>query len=44
MNKLKIYPGFRPSDLDQLMEAIRGLRSFYAEAAEHGRAIVTCIL
>jgi hypothetical protein len=44
MNKLKIYPGFRPSDLDALMEAIRGLRSFYAEAAEHGRAIVTCIL
>jgi len=43
-NKLGLYPGFRSSDLDGLLDALRRLRAFYAEAAANGRAIVTCIV
>jgi hypothetical protein len=44
MNKLKLYPGFRASDPEGLLEGLRRLRGFYAEAAAAGRAIVTCIV
>jgi hypothetical protein len=44
MNKMGIYPGFRASDLEGLLHGLRRLRSFYAESAAAGRAIVTCIV
>jgi hypothetical protein len=44
MNKLKIYPGFRPEDADSLLESLRQLRDFYTEAAKNGKAIVTCLV
>lgn len=44
MNKLGIYPGFRASDLDGLLEAICRLSAFYADAASSRQAIVTCIV
>lgn len=44
MNGLKIYPGFRPQDLDSLMDSMRQLRKFYAEAALRRNAIVTCLV
>lgn len=44
MNKLKIYPGFRPGDADPLMVRFRQLRDFYADAAKNGNAIVTCLV
>ena len=44
MTKLGIYPGFTPSDTETLMDALRRLRAFYAEAAANGMAIVTCLV
>jgi hypothetical protein len=44
MNKLGIYPGFRAGDLDGLMDAIRRLKAFYADAAAGQRAVVICIV
>ena len=44
MNKLEIYPGFRPQDAEPLMHALRQLRDFYADAAKNGNAIVTCLV
>jgi hypothetical protein len=44
MNKLRIYPGFRPTDAEPLMAALTGLRDFYTEAASKGRGIVTCLI
>jgi hypothetical protein len=44
MNDLKIYPGFRPQDADALLDSLRQLRDFYAEAAKQGKAIVTCLV
>jgi hypothetical protein len=44
MKRLEIYPGFRPQDAELLMDALRKLRDFYADAAENGKAIVTCLV
>jgi hypothetical protein len=44
MNKLKIYPGWRPTDAEPVMAAFRRLRDFYADAAQKGHAIVTCLV
>ena len=44
MNQLDIYPGWEPAHKDALLEALRGLRDFYADAARNGRAIVTCLV
>lgn len=44
MNRLDIYPGFEPSDRDALMDALRRLREFYADAASKGNGIVTCLV
>jgi len=44
MTKLGIYPGFRPTDAEPLMDALRKLRDFYADAAGKGMAIVTCLV
>jgi hypothetical protein len=44
MSQLEIYPGWRSSDAEWVMDAFRRLRDFYADAAAHGRAIVTCLV
>jgi hypothetical protein len=44
MSQLGIYPGWRPSDAEEAMDGFRRLRAFYADAAENGRAIVTCLV
>ena len=44
MNELKIYPGFRPQDVDPLLDSLRQLCDFYADAAGNGNAIVTCLV
>ena len=44
MSKLKIYPGWRPSDAESVLDALRRLRDFYSDAAAKGRAIVTCLV
>lgn len=44
MNKLEIYPGWRPDDAETLMDGFRRLRAFYADAAANGKAIVTCLV
>ena len=44
MTTLGIYPGFRPSDAEPLMDAMRKLRDFYADAAGKGMGIVTCLV
>jgi hypothetical protein len=44
MNKLKIYPGFRPQDSEPLIDRLRQLREFYADAAKNGKAVVTCLV
>lgn len=41
---LEIYPGWRASDAEEVMNAFRRLREFYADAAGKGRAIVTCLV
>jgi len=46
MSQLQIYPGWRAGDQEKewLMDAFRRLRDFYASAAAHGRAIITCLV
>ncbi len=44
MSGLEIYPGWRPSDSEWLMDEFRRLRDFYADAAAKGNAIVTCLV
>jgi hypothetical protein len=44
MSQLNIYPGWRESDAEWVMDAFRRLRDFYAVAAGKGRAIVTCLV
>jgi hypothetical protein len=44
MTQLGIYPGWRASDADSVLDALRGLRDFYSKAAADGHAIVTCIV
>ena len=44
MSKLGIYPGWRASDAEPVMQALRRLRDFYADAASKGRGIVTCLV
>jgi len=45
MTELQIYPfGWDEDDRDWVMGAFRELRSFYADAAAEGLAIVTCLV
>jgi hypothetical protein len=44
MNGMKIYPSFRPEDIDSLLESFRQLRAFYTDAAKNGAAIITCLV
>ncbi|MGB6412728.1 MAG: YfbM family protein, partial [Candidatus Cybelea sp.] len=44
MEELGIYPGWKASDADWVMDGFRRLRDFYAEAARKGNAIVTCLV
>ena len=44
MTQLRIYPGWRRSDAEWVMDGFRRLRDFYAEAAGKSRAIVTCLV
>jgi hypothetical protein len=46
MSQLEIYPGWNQGDDDRdwLIDAFHRLRDFYAGAAAHGRAIVTCLV
>jgi hypothetical protein len=46
MTDLQIYPfGWdEPGARDWILDAFRDLRRFYAEAAVHGRAVVTCLV
>jgi hypothetical protein len=44
MSALGIYPGWRPSDAAEVMDGFRRLRAFFADAAENGQAIVTCLV
>jgi hypothetical protein len=44
MSRLQIYPGWRDSDAEWVIDAFRRLRDFYAGAAGKGSAIVTCLV
>ena len=44
MSQLKIYPGWRPSDAEWVMDSFRRLRDFYSDAAGKGRGMVTCLV
>ena len=44
MSELEIYPGWRSTDKDWVVDAVRQLRDFYATAAKKGHAVVTCIV
>jgi hypothetical protein len=44
MNRLQIYPGWRSEDAEELMNAVRRLREFFASATDNGNAIVTCLV
>jgi hypothetical protein len=44
MSELHIYPGWRSSDAEWVMDGVRRLRDFYLDAAANGRAIVTCLV
>ncbi|MGH6838145.1 MAG: YfbM family protein [Methylocella sp.] len=44
MSQLGIYPGGRASDANEVMDGFRRLRDFYADAADKGRAIITCLV
>jgi len=44
MSQLKIYPGWRSSDAEWVIENFRRLRDFYGDAAAHQRAIATCLV
>jgi len=43
MSQLGIYPGWRASDAESVLDALRRLRDFYSKAAAEAHAIVTCI-
>ena len=45
MTELEIYPGWESSeDAEWVMDAFRRVRDFYSDAANKGRAIVTCLV
>ncbi len=45
MTELQIYPfGWDEDDREWLLDALRDLRSFYADAAGKGSAVVTCLV
>jgi hypothetical protein len=44
MSELGIYPGWRASDANEVIDGFRRLRDFYADAAAKGRAIITCLV
>src|SRR5579871_1173698 len=44
MSDLGIYPGWRDSDADWLLDGLRNLRDFYSKAAAGGHAVVTCLV
>jgi hypothetical protein len=44
MSQLGIYPGWRATDVGEVIAAFRRLRDFYSDAAEKRRAIVTCLV
>ncbi|HEY1654024.1 MAG TPA: YfbM family protein [Candidatus Tumulicola sp.] len=44
MSALEIYPGWRSSDAQWLLDSLRHLRDFYTKAAVDGNAIVTCLV
>ncbi len=44
MSELHIYPGWRASDAEWVMDAFHRLRDFYSDPAGHRRAIVTCLV
>lgn len=44
MSQVGIYPGWQPSDVKEVMDNFRRLRDFYANAADKGRAIITCLV
>lgn len=44
MTQLEIYPGWRASDAEWLLDAFRRLRDFYTKAAAEGHAVVTCLV
>lgn len=44
MSEMEIYPSFRDSDAEWVMDGVRSLRDFYADAAKKGKAIVTCLV
>lgn len=44
MTGLDIYPGWRESDREGVLDALRTLKAFYADAAEKGSGIVTCLV
>jgi hypothetical protein len=44
MSELSIYPGWRPSDKEWVMNHFRQLRDFYSAATSQGRAVVTCLV
>jgi hypothetical protein len=44
MTRLGIYPGWRQEGREQVIDAFRQLRDFYADAAANGSAIVTCLV
>jgi hypothetical protein len=44
MSELGVYPGWRASDADWVLDGFRRLRDFYSDAAAKGHAIVTCLV
>jgi hypothetical protein len=44
MSQLGIYPGWRASDVGEVIAAVRRLRDFYSDATEKRRAIVSCLV
>jgi hypothetical protein len=44
MSDLEIYPGWRASDADWVLDGLRSLRDFYSKAAADGHAVVTCLV
>jgi hypothetical protein len=44
MSELDIYPGWRSSDAEWVLDGFHRLRDFYSDAAAKKRAIVTCLV
>ena len=44
MENLGVYPGWEDGDADWVMDALRNLRTFYADASRNRQAVVTCIV